>query len=65
MVTGEILLGIPYYWYYRHYTTPTSYLLYSLCTDSLLLAPSVYPWIILEVSRTVQGIGSVWLWVVS
>ena len=23
MVTGEILLGIPYYWYYRHYTTPS------------------------------------------
>ena len=23
MVTGEILLGIPYYWYYRHYTIHT------------------------------------------
>ena len=25
MVTGEILLGIPYYWYYRHYTPYTIY----------------------------------------
>lgn len=37
MVTGEILLGIPYYWYYRHYTTPTRYYTTSLYKYTLLL----------------------------
>jgi len=51
MVTGEILLGIPYYWYYRHYTTPSYSQYYSLYKYTLLL--------VLRVGRSwgSQGIG--------